>query len=138
MIKAIIIAMLAGILVLAGIYVALDRLHPFQADNPAHNADGNGTEAGGGDFTRSFISAFRASCTTSAREALAQRGIDTSSKDMTAKIDTYCNCASDRAGSDLSLREILAFKLNPSSEPAASKMKGIIKDCGAKMMNTGQ
>ncbi len=52
-----------------------------------------------------------------------------SSSDNAGKaIDSYCACAVDQTVDELSSsrRTCITLKLNPSSEPAASKMQGII------------
>jgi len=68
-------------------------------------------------------------CAASAKAALAQRGLDVSGGDTGRAIDGYCACAVDRTVEEMSVRDLLAFMLNRSSEPAASKMKNIMQKC---------
>jgi len=136
-IKPIVIAVLAGIVLLVGAYLVLDNLKPSAPAGAAHTAEGQDAEAGGSDFMKSFIAFFRDSCVTSAKATLTQNGVDPSSRDNEAKVDSYCSCAVDRVQAQLSLQELLALKVNPSSEPAASKMKGIVKECVDKVGKIG-
>ena len=137
MIKPIVIAVLVGVLLLGGAYLVLDNLKPSAPGDAAHVAEGTNAEADGGDFMKSFIAFFRDSCVTSAKASLTQNGVDPSSKDNEAKVDSYCGCAVERVQAELSMQELLALKVNPSSEPAASKIKGIVKECVDKIGKIG-
>jgi hypothetical protein len=137
MIKPIVIAVLAGIVLLAGAYLVLDNLKFSVPAGDTHMAEGQGVESGGSDFMKSFIAFFRDSCVTSAKASLTQNGVDPSSKDNEAKVDSYCGCAVERVQAELSMQELLALKVNPSSEPAASKMKTIVKECVDKIGKIG-
>jgi hypothetical protein len=135
MIRPIVLALIAGIVLLGGAYALLDHL---KTSVPAGAMPAeNGAGAGSDDFMKSFVSLFRESCVSSAKTALTQKGVDASTAENAAKIDTYCGCAVQRIQSDLSVQQILAFKLNPSSEPAASKMKTIVAECGEKIGKFG-
>lgn len=127
-IVAVVIAFAAGFLVLTGIFYAMDHL-------PAPKPSG-GTDTAKPSETLSVKSILKSiapmlheRCATSAKAALAQRGIDTSQGKIAATIDNYCTCTVDQSTDELSVRDLLAFKLNPSSEPAASKMKNIMQKC---------
>ena len=72
---------------------------------------------------------FRGGCVKSANAALAKNGIDTDAQGISAKIDSYCTCATDRFAGELTIPELVAFKFNPASEPAASKIKNISQEC---------
>jgi hypothetical protein len=137
MIKPIVIAVLVGVLFLGGAYLVLANLKPSAPADAAHMAEGTNAEAGGGDFMKSFIAFFRDSCVTSAKASLTQNGVDPSSKDNAAKVDDYCSCAIDGVQAQLGVQELIALKLNPSSEPAASKMKGIVQACLEKVGKIG-
>jgi hypothetical protein len=132
MIKPAAIAVLVGIVLLGGAYLVLDNLKPSTPVDAAHTAEGQTAETGS-DFMKSFITFFRSSCVTSAKASLTQNGVDASSKDNVAKVDSYCSCAVDGVQAQLSVQELIALKLNPSSEPAASKMKGIVQACVEKI-----
>jgi hypothetical protein len=136
MIKPIVIAVLVGVLLLGGAYLVRANLKPSPPVDAAHMAEGTNAEDGG-DFMKSFIAFFRDSCVTSAKASLTKNGVDPSSKDNAAKVDDYCSCAIDGVQAQLSAQELLALKLNPSSEPAASKMKGIVQACLGKVGKIG-
>jgi len=137
MIKPIVIAVLAGIVLLGGAYRVLNNLKPSAPAGAAHTAEEQDAEAGGSDFMKSFVAFFRDSCVTSAKATLTQNGVDPTSKDNEAKVDSYCSCAVDGVHAQLSVQELIALKLNPSSEPAASKMKDIVKACLEKVGKIG-
>jgi hypothetical protein len=137
MIKPIVIAVLAGVLLLGGAYLVLANLKPSAPGDAAHMTEATNAEPDGGDFMKSFIAFFRDSCVTSAKASLTQNGVDPSSKDNAAKVDSYCSCAIDGVQAQLNVQELLALKLNPSSEPAASKMKGIVQACVEKVGKIG-
>jgi hypothetical protein len=137
MIKPIVIAVLASVLLLGGAYLVLANLKPSAPADTAHVAEGTNAEADGGDFMKSFIAFFRDSCVTSAKASLTQNGVDPSSKDNAGKVDSYCSCAIDGVQAQLSVQELIALKLNPSSEPGASKMKGIVQACLEKVGKIG-
>jgi hypothetical protein len=137
MIKPIIIAVLVGVLLLGGAYLVLANLKPSAPADAAHMAEGTNAEASGNDFMKSFIAFFRDSCVTSAKASLIKNGVDPSSKDNAAKVDSYCSCAIDGVQAQLSVQELITLKLNPSSEPAASKMQGIVQACLEKVGKIG-
>lgn len=125
--RPIVIAVLVGIVLLAGAYLALNR---HKTSVPADAMERGAV--GDSDFMASFASSFHDSCESSAKNALTSQGIDPTSEGNAAKIDAYCGCAIDSVRSDLSVTEIMAFNMNSASEPAASKMKTITKECGDK------
>jgi hypothetical protein len=136
MIKPIVIAILVGALLLGGAYLVLANLKPSAPADAAHMAEGTNAEDSG-DFMKSFIVFFRDSCVTSAKASLTKNGVDPSSEANAAKVDSYCSCAIDGVQAQLNVQELLALKLNPSSEPAASKMKGIVQACVEKVGKIG-
>ena len=124
----VVIAFAIGFLALTGAFYAMDHLPAPKAD------DGDGTakpteKLSLQNVLKSVAPMLKERCATSAKAALTQRGIDASKGDVAATIDSYCTCAVDRSTAELSIRDLLAFKLNPSSEPAASKMKNIMQKC---------
>lgn len=130
--RPIVVAVLAGIPLLGGAYFVLHSLKPA-ASVDGVSAEGAGAEGGNADFMKSFIAFFRDSCVSSAKTALTQNHVDASSKENADKVETYCSCAVEHVQAQLSVKEILAYKLDSSSEPAASKMKAIIKECTGKI-----
>jgi hypothetical protein len=130
-IKPILLAFIAASVLLAMAFLAISMLHSSRTDSAA-GAGGTG----GSTFTEAVLKAvmpvFRGTCVKSANASLAQHGFDTSADGVDAKIETYCTCATDRFASDLTIPELLKFKLNPSSEPAASKIKNIMQECQEK------
>jgi hypothetical protein len=115
----VVIAFAAGFLVLTGVFYALDHL---PASKPGETLSVQ-------TMLKSVAPMLRERCVTSARASLTQQGVDLAKNDIGAKIDNYCGCAVDRSTEEMSVRDLLAFKLNPSSEPAASKMKSIMQKC---------
>jgi hypothetical protein len=122
----VVIAFAVGFLLLTGIFYALDHLPASKAgsgtDKPAETLSVK-------NVLKSVAPILRERCAASAKASLSQRGVDTSQANIAATIDSYCTCAVDRSTEELSVRDLLAFKLNPSSEPAASKMKSIMQKC---------
>jgi hypothetical protein len=126
------IAFAIGFLVLTGIFYALDHLPQPKPQGGADTAKPAGTLSVK-SLLKSVAPMLRERCVTSAKAALTQNGIDPSQESVGTKIENYCTCAVDRSTEELSLRDLLAFKLNPSSEPAASKMKNIMQKCQETM-----
>jgi len=124
----VVIAFAIGFLVLTGVFYALDRL---PAPKPGGGSDTHKpTETlSVKSVLKSVAPMLHERCAASAKAALTQRGIDTSQGNVAATIESYCTCAVDRSTEELSIRDLLAFRLNPSSEPAASKMKNIMQKC---------
>jgi hypothetical protein len=127
-VKPTIIAFVAAFILLAGTVFAIGMLQSHPSDGAAGTAGSTFREA----FLKSFVPVFRNGCVKSADAALTQHGVDLSAGGVGTKIETYCTCAAGHAANELSIPELIAFKLNPSSEPAASKMKNIIQECQAK------
>jgi len=124
----VVIAFAVGFLVLTGSFYALDHLpapKPGDSGETAKPAESLSLQS----ILKSVAPMLRERCAASAKAALTQRGVDTSQGKIAATIDSYCTCAVDRSTEELSVRDLLAFKLNPSSEPAASKMKDIMQKC---------
>jgi len=114
--------------VLSGIFLAVDNLAPSkQSGSPGTPKPAEAFSFRG--ILKSVSPMLRERCAKSARAALTQRGIDPADDDVGPKIDSYCTCAVDRSLDEMSIGEFLAFRLNPSSEPAASKMKTIMQQC---------
>lgn len=117
-------------MVLAGIFVAIDRLAPSKAPDHAgtpRSDDGLSVRS----ILKSAAPMLRERCGKTARAALAKNGVDQSDGDIGRVIDSYCSCAIDRGVEEMSVRELLAFRLNPAAEPAASKMRDIMQKCQA-------
>jgi hypothetical protein len=121
----VVIAFAVGFLALTGIFYAMDHL---PAPKPGAGTDTTKTLSVQ-NMLKSVAPMLRERCATSAKAALTQRGIDPAKNNVAATIDSYCTCAVDRSTEELSIRDLLAFRLNPSSEPAASKMKDIMQKC---------
>ena len=125
-------AFFVGFLVLAGIFYAIDNLTPAKPHGGTETAKPAETLSLK-SILKSVAPMLRERCVTSAKTALTQNGVDPSQGGIGTKIESYCTCAVDRSTEELSVRDLLAFKLNPSSEPAASKMKGIMQKCQEAM-----
>jgi hypothetical protein len=130
-IKPILLAFIAASVLLAGAFFTLTMLHSSKTDGAARSS-GSGSSAFTEGFLKAFVPIFRGTCVKSANASLAQHGVDTTADGTGAKIETYCTCATDQFASKLTIPEVLKFKLNPSSEPAASKIKNIMQECQEK------
>ena len=124
----VVIAFAVGFAVLTGIFYALDHLHAPRPGDRSDTAKPSETLSVK-SILKSVAPMLHERCAASANAALTQRGIDTSKGNIAATIESYCACAVDRSTEELSVRDFMAFKLNPSSEPAASKMKDIMQKC---------
>jgi hypothetical protein len=130
-IKPVLLAFIAASVLLAGAVYVIAMLHSPKTDNATRSAGASGSAFTEG-FLKAFVPIFRGTCIKSANASLVEHGVDTATDGTGAKIETYCTCAIDRFASDLTIPELLKFKLNPSSEPAASKIKKIIEECQEK------
>jgi hypothetical protein len=130
-IKPILLAFLAASVLLGAAFLAISTLHSSKTDG---TASAGGT--GGSTFTEALLKAvmpvFRGSCVRSANAALTKNGVDATADGVGAKIEIYCTCATDHFAGELTIPELLKFKLNPSSEPAASKIRNIMQECQEK------
>jgi hypothetical protein len=126
------VAFAVGFLVLTGIFYALDHLPQSKPQTSADAANPTEILSVKG-ILKSVAPMLRERCATSAKAALTKNGIDPAQGGIGTKIESYCTCAVDRSADELSIRDLLAFKLNPSSEPAASKMKTIMQKCQEAM-----
>src|SRR5205823_4864586 len=122
----VVIAFAVGFLMLTGIFYALDHL---PQPKPKGGAEKPAETLSVQNILKSVAPMLRERCATSAKAALTQRGVDPSQGNIAATIDSYCTCAVDMSTEELSVRDLVAFKLNPSSEPAALKMKSIMQKC---------
>ena len=122
-----VIAFAAGFLLLSGVFYVTDHLLPKQ--NKAAALGGQGEALSVRSVLKSLSPMLHDRCAASAKAALAQRGIDVSGGDAGKAIDSYCACAVDQTVDEMSIRDLLAFMLNRSSEPAASKMQNIMRKC---------
>lgn len=118
----VVIAFAVGFLLLTGAFYAMDHL-------PSPQPGGGAGTLSVKNILKSVAPMLRERCAASAKAALTQHGVAISQGKVAATIDSYCTCAVDRSTEELSIRDLLAFKLNPSSEPAASKMKSIMQKC---------
>jgi len=130
-IRPILLTFIAASVLLGAAFFAISTFHSSKTDGAA---SAGGTS--GSTFTQALLKAvvpvFRGSCVRSANAALAKNGVDTTADGVGTKIEIYCTCATDRFASDLTIPELLMFKFNPSSEPAASKIRNIMQECQEK------
>ena len=126
------IAFVVGFLLLTGVFYALDHL-PQSKPRPNADTDKPTETLSIKGMIKSVAPMLRERCVTSAKAALTKTGIYPAQSGIGTKIEGYCTCAVDRSTDELSIRDLLAFKLNPSAEPAASKMKGIMQKCQEAM-----
>jgi len=135
--KPVIIAFAAAFVLLGGAFFLLATLDP-----PVTGGAGKPEAAVGSSFSqgflKSFVPAFREGCVKSAQAALTRNGTDLSADGVGAKIEAYCTCATDHTATDLTITQLMAFKLNPASEPAATKMKDIVRVCGGQIGEAGR
>jgi hypothetical protein len=123
--------------VLSGIFFVFDDLYPAKKAS-AENADGRSGPGAVQNLIKALSPMLRERCVNSAKAALSQQGINAAVEEIGAKVESYCACAIGHSSAELSITELLAFKLNPSSEPAASKMKNIIRECQDAIGGSGQ
>ena len=122
------IAFAVGFLALSGFYVAIDNLAPSRqprAGDTPKPAEPTAFQT----ILTTIAPMLRERCAKAARAALAQNGTDPGNGDADKAINSYCACTVDRSTEEMSIGEFLAFRFNPSSEPAASKMKDIMQKC---------
>jgi hypothetical protein len=131
-VKPTIFAAALAFIIVAGAYFAIEMYGRPKTDGAAQPNPTIASSSNEG-FLKSFVSAFRGSCVKSANAAVAQKGVDPSADGMSAKVDAYCDCATDRMANEVSVPELVKFKFNPSSEPAASKIKNIVHECAQKI-----
>jgi len=136
-IKPAVIGFVAASILLGGAFIVLATLDPAKTDGAA-KPDVAAKSTFSESFLKSFVPVFREGCVKSAHAALAQNGVDQSADGVGAKIEAYCSCATDHTASDLTIPQLVAFKLNPASEPAATKIKTIIRDCQAQIGPAGR
>jgi hypothetical protein len=137
LIKPLIIAFAAAFVLLGGAFFVLAMLDPPKPDGVANSQTAAGSSFSD-SFLKSFVPAFREGCVKSAQAALTKNGVDLSANGIGAKVEAYCTCATDHTASDLTVEQLMEFQLNPASEPAATKMKDIVKQCQALMGSAGQ
>ncbi len=122
------IAIIMAFLFLAVLFAVIETLVPPKGPNSP-----GGSKPAASFSLRSVLKAvspmLRERCATAARAALAQHGVDQGNGEVGRTIDSYCGCAVDRGVDEMSIGDLLAFKLNPSSGPAAAKMKDIMQQC---------
>ena len=127
-IKPILLAFLAAFILVGGAFFVITMLQPSSTSGTTRST-GTGSSSFTAGLMKAFVPIFRGTCVKSANASLTQHGFDTSADNNGAKIEAYCTCATDHFSSELSIPELLKFKLNPSSEPAASKIKIIMQEC---------
>jgi hypothetical protein len=127
-IKPILLAFIAASILLAGAFFVITTLYSSKTDS-ATGSSGTRSSAFTEGFMKAFVPIFRGSCVKSGTAALTKNGVDTTADGIDAKIETYCTCATGQFASKLSIPELLKFKFDPSSEPAASKIKNIMQEC---------
>jgi hypothetical protein len=137
LIKPIIIAFVAAFILLGGAFFLLATLDPPVTDRAAKPEAAASSSFSEG-ILKSFVPASREGCVKSAQAAMTRNGADVSADGVDAKIEAYCSCAIDHTATDLTVTQLMAFKLNPASEPAATKMKDIVRVCEGQIGEAGR
>jgi hypothetical protein len=83
---------------------------------------------------KQFFDYFTGQCVNALEVQAKAKGKRLDSGNLADNISAYCKCTSQAVVSYLSAEEIIAFAVNPESEPAASKMKPHFAGCQGKTL----
>lgn len=81
---------------------------------------------------KQFFDYFTAQCSVGLSEEAKSMNMDPSQASVAEGIQNYCRCTSQAVVSHLDAEEIIAFAIDPTKDPAASKMKPYFEQCHGK------
>lgn len=81
---------------------------------------------------KQFFDYFATQCNAGLVEEAKSMNMDPSQAGVAEGIKSYCSCTSQAVVSYLDAAEIIAFAIDPTKDPAASKMKPYFEKCHGK------